>query len=57
MTPEEPAAPHTAPNHDYRRTLGDWFLEGVKALVPSAETRHALLARYARKGRSFSGLT
>ena len=35
-------------DHDYPRTFGDRFLDLVKRVVPSEETRHHMLAPYAR---------
>lgn len=52
--PERPAdgSPSDAsspfPDYDYSASLGDRFLDLVKRLVPNAETRHHLLAQYAR---------
>ena len=40
--------PDSIRNHDYKRTFGDRFLDAVKTLISNAETRHHLLARYAR---------
>ena len=38
----------SAEEYDYKITAGDRLLEAVKRLVPNAETRHHMLAQYAR---------
>ena len=47
-TSQESDAFLPVPSHDYQATLGDRFLEAVKAIVPNAETRHHFLAGYAK---------
>ncbi len=40
-------SPNPPQDYDYARTFGDRFLDAVKKLIPDAEARHHLLARYA----------
>jgi dihydroorotate dehydrogenase len=42
------ASQETFKNHDYQKTFGDRFLDFAKAVISNAETRHHLLATYAR---------
>lgn len=43
----EPSSPNPLQDSDYKSTFGDRFLDAFKALIPDAERRHHLLARYA----------
>jgi len=43
----EPSSQNSLQDYDYKRTFGDRFLDAFKGLIPDAERRHHLLARYA----------